>query len=59
METSNRNKTEPMDATDGNEQAKPFDKLRRVNDNKLGRLKVKIVENKCINFNFLELYLIF
>lgn len=38
METSNKNKTEPTDTTvmDGNDLLKPFDKLRRINDIKLG-----------------------
>lgn len=36
-ETSNKNKTEPMDMKiDGKDLQKPFDKLRRINDNKLG-----------------------
>ena len=39
METSNKNKTEPMDTlmNDGDDLMKPFDKLRRINDIKLGK----------------------
>lgn len=45
METSNKNKTDPMETTmttttmmmDGDELMKPFDKLRRMNDIKMGK----------------------
>lgn len=36
LETSNKNKTEPMDMLDAEDLLKPFDKLRRVGDMKLG-----------------------
>lgn len=41
MDTSNKNKTELNDSTmmvDGDEVVKPFDKLRRINDMKMGEL---------------------
>lgn len=42
MELSNKNKTDPMDTTtmmmDGEDLMKPFDKLRRMNDIKMGKL---------------------
>lgn len=46
-ETSNKNKTELIDSTttmktDGDDRAKPFDKLRRINDIKMGECWVKI-----------------
>lgn len=43
METSNKNKTEPMDTMttimDGDDLLKPFDKHRRLNDVKMGKLR--------------------